>query len=173
MPPPLAIRTLFLVSLPYRHAYQLGCRIQPSQGPYQLKHRKIVLSGQNSTCFAIPATKQKPLLVSTPSILLAREDHEIHNPDFIDAPAKPGSGALNWGNFSHPPPLLRDNRQFQRHFCLSQHRKHYQYLLDRAQRYCRNISQCQGQPHNKDAKCHQWQGKRSGLDGDNFLSLRR
>lgn len=50
--------------------------------------------------------------------IIGQRGHEIHNPDFIDAPAKPGSGALNWGNFSHPPPLLRDNRQFQETFLL-------------------------------------------------------
>ena len=60
----------------------------------------------------------------------------------------------------HPHPWGTTD-SFRRHFCLSQLGKCYWYLLDRAQGYCRNTSQCQGQPHNKDAKCHQWQGKRS------------
>lgn len=60
----------------------------------------------------------------------------------------------------HPHPWGTTD-SFRRHFCLSQLGKCYWYLLDRAQGYCRNTSQRQGQPHNKDAKCHQWQGKRS------------
>ena len=50
-----------------------------------------------------PGNKVEATISFNSMDIIGQRGHEIHNPDFIDAPAKPGSGALNWENQPSTP----------------------------------------------------------------------
>ena len=120
-----------------------------------------------------PGNKVEATISFNSMDIIGQRGHEIHNPDFIDAPAKPGSGALNWG---HQPSTPTPEGQL----TVSGDISAYHNWGSATGIYWIEPRDTVGIPPNaKDNPTTKMQNVTSGkvrgpgLDGDNFLSLRK